>query len=89
LVKQEYLDLTEFCRLTEKCNAFKAKKGQADRGLALECNYSNCTVPSSIADLRVAPNKTKPKPNQVKEYEKRMLRPGFEPGISDSKGRYA
>jgi hypothetical protein len=24
-----------------------------------------------------------------KEYENKMLRPGFEPGISDSKGRYA
>jgi hypothetical protein len=33
-----------------------------------------------------APEKMEPK--QGEEYEK-MLRPGFEPGISDSKGRYA
>jgi hypothetical protein len=25
----------------------------------------------------------------VEEEEEKMLRPGFEPGISDSKGRYA
>jgi hypothetical protein len=36
-----------------------------------------------------APKETKPKPNELEEYEKEMLRPGFEPGISDSKGRYA
>jgi hypothetical protein len=44
-----------------------------------------CTVRSSIAAARVAPHETEEKPLK---YEK-MLRPGFEPGISDSKGRYA
>ncbi len=47
-----------------------------------------CTIRSSIADSRVAPHETEPKLKQAEEYEK-MLRPGFEPGISDSKGRYA
>jgi hypothetical protein len=41
-----------------------------------------------VTDARVAPHETKSKPKQAEEYEK-MLRPGFEPGISDSKGRYA
>jgi hypothetical protein len=50
---------------------------------------SGCTVRSSITDSRVAPNDTNSKPKQIEQYEKRMLRPGFEPGISDSKGRYA
>jgi hypothetical protein len=50
---------------------------------------SGCTVRSSILDSIVAPSE--PKLNRIDriEYEKRMLRPGFEPGISDSKGRYA
>jgi len=47
------------------------------------------TVRSSIAAARVAHNETNSEPNDAKEYEKQMLRPGFEPGISDSKGRYA
>jgi hypothetical protein len=34
---------------------------------------------------RVAPGDMKPKPNESELYENRMLRPGFEPGISDSK----
>ena len=48
-----------------------------------------CRVRSSIAAARVAPNE--PKSDQIsnEDYENRMLRPGFEPGISDSKGRYA
>ncbi len=50
---------------------------------------SGRTVRSSIVDLRVAPDETKSKPKDAEVYEKRMLRPGFEPGISDSKGRYA
>jgi hypothetical protein len=38
---------------------------------------------------RVALDEPKSKPETTLEYENRMLRPGFEPGISDSKGRYA
>jgi hypothetical protein len=45
-----------------------------------------CTVRSSIAAARVAPHEMEQEPEE--EYNK-MLRPGFEPGISDSKGRYA
>jgi hypothetical protein len=45
-----------------------------------------CTIRSSIADDRVIPHEREQKLKE--EYEK-MLRPGFEPGISDSKGRYA
>jgi hypothetical protein len=50
-----------------------------------------CTVRSSIADSTVAPDETKSNHIDREDYEKprRMLRPGFEPGISDSKGRYA
>ncbi len=65
-----------------------------ERGFATALGHdavtnSGCTVRSSIADSRVEPNE--PKLNRIDrtEYEKRMLRPGFEPGISDSKGRYA
>jgi len=47
------------------------------------------TVRSSTADSRVARVEMEPRPKEAEEYEKRMLRPGFEPGISDSKGRYA
>ena len=47
-----------------------------------------CTIRSSIAYSRVASIETKSKQGEGEEYEK-MLRPGFEPGISDSKGRYA
>jgi hypothetical protein len=39
---------------------------------------------SRKADDRVAPREMEQKPERYK-----MLRPGFEPGISDSKGRYA
>jgi hypothetical protein len=47
----------------------------------------SCTVRSSIADLRVAPLE---KEQKLENYDNnKMLRPGFEPGISDSKGRYA
>src|SRR5215213_9311991 len=53
-------------------------------------HYSDCsTLRSSIAAARVAHNETKSSPKVTEEYEKQMLRPGFEPGISDSKGRYA
>ena len=45
----------------------------------------SCTVRSSIADARVTPLEREPEP----EEDYKMLRPGFEPGISDSKGRYA
>ncbi len=48
-----------------------------------------CTVRSSIADSRVALIEPKSIQRETKVYENRMLRPGFEPGISDSKGRYA
>src|ERR671918_3229650 len=41
----------------------------------------HCTIRSSIADARVALNEMKSKPKEAEEYEK-MLRPGFEPGIS-------
>jgi hypothetical protein len=50
---------------------------------------SGSTVRSSKVVSRVAPGDTKSKPNESELYENRMLRPGFEPGISDSKGRYA
>ena len=52
-------------------------------------HYPGCTVRSSIADSRVSPNETKSNQREGEKYDKRMLRPGFEPGISDSKGRYA
>jgi hypothetical protein len=42
------------------------------------------TIRSSIADARVVPTETKSKPKETEDYK--MLRPGFEPGISDSKG---
>ena len=48
-----------------------------------------CTIRSSIAAGRIALHEGEPKQGEGEEYEKRMLRPGFEPGISDSKGRYA
>jgi hypothetical protein len=48
-------------------------------------HYPSCTVRSSKVISRVAPGDTKPKPNESELYENRMLRPGFEPGISDSK----
>jgi hypothetical protein len=46
-------------------------------------HYPGCTVRSSIADARVAPNETNTKPDYYDNNK--MLRPGFEPGISDSK----
>jgi hypothetical protein len=52
-------------------------------------HYPGCgTVRSSIAASRVAPDEER-EPKQGKEEYEKMLRPGFEPGISDSKGRYA
>jgi hypothetical protein len=49
-------------------------------------HYPGCTIRSSIADSRVAPLEMGQEPEN---YDNKMLRPGFEPGISDSKGRYA
>ena len=46
-----------------------------------------CRVRSSIAAARVAPHEIKQEPENYDNNK--MLRPGFEPGISDSKGRYA
>jgi hypothetical protein len=60
-------------------------KGQADRVLALEDNYSNCTVPSSIADSRVAHNETKSKPKESEEYEKRCSSRDLNPGSATRK----
>ena len=51
-------------------------------------HYPGCTVRSGIADDRVVPPEREQKQGGKEEYNK-MLRPGFEPGISDSKGRYA
>ena len=49
-------------------------------------HYPSCgTIRSSIADDRVVPHEKERIPGE--QYK--MLRPGFEPGISDSKGRYA
>jgi hypothetical protein len=64
----------------------KNKVTQQGKALAEEEYYPNCTIRSSRADCRVAPPEERLK---SEEYEKGMLRPGFEPGISDSKGRYA
>jgi hypothetical protein len=46
--------------------------------------YSGCTVRSSKADSRVAPDEMKSIQRDGKEY-KRMLRPGFEPGSATRK----
>jgi hypothetical protein len=51
-------------------------------------HYPGCTIRSSIADARVAPLEIGQEPENYDNNNK-MLRPGFEPGISDSKGRYA
>jgi hypothetical protein len=56
----------------------------SDSGIGL-CPH--CTVRSSIAAARVAPLKMGQEPENYDNNK--MLRPGFEPGISDSKGRYA
>jgi hypothetical protein len=79
-------DLAAGCKVSHSDN--KLKVSQQGRGLAWEGNYPYCTIRSSIADARVTPLETKSGQTQGEEYEK-MLRPGFEPGISDSKGRYA
>jgi hypothetical protein len=50
--------------------------------------YSDCTVRSGVAECRVVSHEREQKQGGKEEYNK-MLRPGFEPGISDSKGRYA
>ena len=47
--------------------------------------YSHYTVRSSIADERVAPLESEQNSDNYYDNHK-MLRPGFEPGISDSKG---
>ena len=75
-------DLAAGCKVSDSGNEHKV--GQQDEALALEDNYPGCTVRSSIADSRVAPNVTKS--NRIDRIQyKEMLRPGFEPGISDSK----
>ena len=51
------------------------------------CPY--CTIRSSVANARVSPHEMEPKQEGGGENHNKMLRPGFEPGISDSKGRYA
>jgi hypothetical protein len=89
LIRQGYLDLTEFCKIIENCKESIAKVGQADGASALEDNYSNCTVRSSITGLRGSPAEMEKAPSEMERSKKEMLRPGFEPGISDSKGRYA
>jgi hypothetical protein len=66
-----------------KDRGFTAAVGNAAAAIS-----SGCTVRSSIVDARVSPNQTKSKPKEAEEHENRMLRPGFESGISDSKGRY-
>jgi hypothetical protein len=81
LVRQGYLDLTEFCKLTENCKESNAEVGQADGALALEGNYPFCTVRSSIADARVAPIEIEQEPLEIEEFEKegcsgRDLNPG-------------
>jgi hypothetical protein len=45
-------------------------------------HYPGCTVRSSIAGSRVALPEMEQEPDN---YDNKMLRPGFEPGISDSK----
>ncbi len=65
---------------------FNAKVARADRASGGDGYYLGSTVRSSIAASRVAPHEMGK--SQKEEYNK-MLRPGFEPGISDSKGRYA
>src|SRR5215211_4813672 len=50
-------------------------------------HYPGCTVRSSIADYRVVPLENEQKSDN--HDSNKMLRPGFEPGISDSKGRCA
>jgi hypothetical protein len=50
-------------------------------------HYPCCTVRSSIAAYRVVPREKGE--NSDNYNNNKMLRPGFEPGISDSKGRYA
>jgi hypothetical protein len=79
-------DLAAGCKVSHSDN--KNGLDRQGKALAREDHYPYCTVRSSIADARVAPNETKSPQRDGEEYEK-MLRPGFEPGISDSKGRYA
>ena len=53
-------------------------------------HYLGCgTIRSSIADARVAPLEMGQESANYYNDNNKMLRPGFEPGISDSKGRYA
>src|SRR5215217_1770164 len=81
---------TELPLLKERGFAAAIGNAAISSGSSSIGHYSDCrTVRSSIAAARVAPNGTKSKPKEPEECENRMLRPGFEPGISDSKGRYA
>jgi hypothetical protein len=55
---------------------------------AIQC--PNCMVIITVDALgeHVSAN-PEIKKQAIEVYDNRMLRPGFEPGISDSKGRYA
>jgi hypothetical protein len=57
--------------------------------IGIIAEYHRITVQSTIADARLPPIDMKSKLKKMRIMERRMLRPGFEPGISDSKGRYA
>jgi hypothetical protein len=47
--------------------------------------YPSCTVPSSIADSRVAHNETKSKPNEAEEYENKCSGRDLNPGSATRK----
>ena len=87
LIEQGYLDLTEFRKveLTENCKESNIGTGQADGELALEGNFSSCTVRSSIADLRVAPDEIEQRPKEVQEYIKKCSGRDLNPGSATRK----
>jgi hypothetical protein len=76
-------DLAAGCKVSPDDNKYKV--AQQSKVLAEEGHSPICTIRSSIAAARVAPHEIEQEPEVYNE----MLRPGFEPGISDSKGRYA
>jgi hypothetical protein len=75
----------------------KLRTWEQSERLLLEAHghYPDCsTIRSSIAYARVAPLEMEQESenynyNHNYNNNNKMLRPGFEPGISDSKGRYA
>ena len=73
-------DLAAGCKVSHSDN--KNRLDWQGGSLACEGNYPGCTIRSSIADARVAPLEMEQEPEN---YDNKMLRPGFEPGISDSK----